>query len=161
MGRGGYKAVLFDAYATLWHPELSGAGTWHKMMAEFGHEISLESVQEAYAMALQEEFMARLDAFETSGVTNEPDAINSFWRDLNIRILRAVEITDGQESLADRINDWFARFGIPHSLYPEVAEVMGRVMIFIFHIFPSVSCLVNGMLWLRFRSVWLMHYTCL
>ena len=116
-----YKAVLFDAFNTLWYqsPSLTTA-IWGGILADLGANLPTEQVEAAWTnewKLLSRQF-GRL---ESSGHPNEPSEIESMFESSEKRIVEDLGLSVDPGRLRSVAG---VRFGASSELYPETLGVL-------------------------------------
>ena len=71
-----YKAVLFDAWNTLWYPSASPASAWQEILTDLGIDVTTRQVEAAWDSEWKS-LSRQFGHFEASGHPNEPSEIES------------------------------------------------------------------------------------
>ena len=121
MGR--YKGVLLDVGNTLWGYDKTPAQVWHQFLTDLG----ADALQGHVGDALEDVYRAlqpRWQAFETSGVPTDPEAIDRSFDGLNAAILEELGVAADLNAVGPEIR---ARFHGSTQLYPDSLEVLTRL----------------------------------
>jgi HAD superfamily hydrolase (TIGR01509 family) len=115
-----YRAVLFDAYDTLWYPSASRASVWHVILADLGIDVTTEQVEAAWTRESKHLSHQRRH-FESSGHPNEASAIEGMWAASEKRVVDDLDLSADLGRLREVAADLFTANA---ELYPETLEVL-------------------------------------
>jgi HAD superfamily hydrolase (TIGR01509 family) len=115
-----YKAVLFDAYDTLWYPPASRASVWHVILADLGIAVTTEQVGATWTRESKRLSHQRRH-FESSGHPNEVSAIESMWAASEKRVVDDLGLSVDPGRLREVAAGLFTANA---ELYPETLAVL-------------------------------------
>ena len=115
-----YKALLFDAFGTLWHGQASPGDVWREILADLGFDVPADQIERAWEMEwkiLGPEFFG----FESSGHPNEDSVIEDMFRASERRLTGSLDLTVDPDRLRPVAHNHFTENSV---LYPETADVL-------------------------------------
>ena len=115
-----YKAVLFDADATLWFTPESPTRVWRQILVDLGFDVPPQHVDLAWEREWKI-LSPQFAAFESSGHPIKPSAIESMWAASERRLMDDLGLHTDLEKLR-RVAD--GRFAANTELFPETVEVL-------------------------------------